>query len=161
VTSFADSLPLSNQEALDTVATASGHPGSSASASPNFNAPTVSVTAFPAGITAGKSFYMDKSGVKTVAGAVGQDEGDVNNGLNTLNSAGVLASTIGVGWPTVDNLSVNAGNAYYAISAFTQRLATGYGDMAGSLHTAVGTVSDADEKAASQARQAITIIERG
>jgi hypothetical protein len=161
VTTFADSLPPSNQDALDLAATASGHPGSSGSGSPNFNAPPVSVQAFPAGITAGKGLYLNKTGVTTVAGAVSQDEGDVNKGLNTLNSTGVLASTIGVGWPTVDNLSVNAGNAYYAISAFTQRLATAYGDMSGSLHAAVGKVADADETAASQARQVINVIEKG
>ena len=158
---FADSLPASNQDVLDTAASASGHPGSSSSAAPNFNAPPVSVQAFPAGITAGNGLYLDKPGVTTVATAVGQDEGDVNKGLNTLNSTGVLASTIGAGWSTVDNLSVNAGNAYYGISAFTQRLATAYGDMASSLHTAVGKITDADDKAASDARQVINVIERG
>jgi hypothetical protein len=151
---FSESVPASDQGAVDNAAGASGQPdsgGSHSSGHVSYTAPPMNLPAFP-NIAAGTGLSMKSSGVTSVAAGVSSDHATATKGLNQLDSAGPLAQLVAAGWTQSNNMANNSVNAYYAISAFTARLVVALDEVTNALHEAVKKVNDADEIAAQDAK---------
>jgi uncharacterized protein YukE len=151
VTSFSDSLPATNQEALDTAAGPWQAPNP-VPPPPDFTAPKLHVAAVASQPAVGSGFWVETPQLTNVAGAMGSDQSTAQAGLNTLNNEGPLASLVSSGWDVSDAVGTNAENAYYGISALTTKLLSSYEDMSTFLRKAATGYNDADDNAAGAAR---------
>jgi hypothetical protein len=141
-----DAKVLSDQEKVDQQAAAgqSGYNADGSGKANDYHPPSPPQSTWPPGLHAGGQFRVNRETLTQVANNMRGDLTDLQNAVNTLNDAGAGGATLG-GWPTADALGINAGQAYYGISTFTQNLSTVHDQVIAYLRQTVTNYQDAED----------------